>query len=123
MTNDLTNKPPASPKGRATQARQGFTADYFSALQAAFAEHGVKAIETCAKEEPTKFLAICSQHIPRDVSVALEHTSGGLGPIEIEILKGIREALPGANDMQPGEALALVRVRFYTARPVEEQAK
>lgn len=110
-----------SPRGQTAQVRQSFTVGYFEALQAAFAEHGAKAIETCAKEEPAKFLDICSRHIPRDVTVSLERRDG-LGPVDLEILRGIAASISDADNRPPGEVLALVAeaVRIHMAGPILE---
>lgn len=113
-------KPGSSGKG--VQAiRRSYTSDYFAALQAAFAEYGAEAMAICAKEEPKAFLDICSRHIPRDVTIALEHHhEGGLDHTAVEILKAIQQSIPGANDREPGEVLTLVleAVRIHMAKPV-----
>lgn len=117
MANNLTKK-------NSQAVRQGFTANYFEALQAAFAEHGAKAIETCAKEEPSKFLDVCSRHIPRDVTVSLEQRSN-LSHVELDILRGIAASFPNADNMAPGEVLATVAeaIKIHLAKPVTESEK
>ena len=50
------------------------------------------------------YLGICASIIPKDVALTVEQRlPGGLSPQDMEIFQAIRQAIPGANDRQPGE--------------------
>jgi hypothetical protein len=88
-----------------------------------WSKHGATILETMAIEEPARFAELCGRLIPRDVSLTVEQRlPGGLSPSDLAIFQAIKAALPGANDMEPGEVLqhTLDALRSYGAKPVIE---
>ena len=130
MSNEVTNKPRGkpfppefspNPLGRPKGSRNAFSAVFIGDLTASWAEHGPSVLEVVAKRDPSRYLGVCSTLIPKDVTVSLEQRTGGLSEADMEILKAIRQAIPGANDRQPGEVLSFVldAVRAHSAKTIE----
>lgn len=59
--------------------------------------------------------------LPKDVALTIEARSGALSEPDMEILRAIRQAIPGANDRQPGEVLSFVleAVRAHSAKTIK----
>jgi hypothetical protein len=58
-----------NPKGRPKGSRDSLTEAFVRDLCAAWATHGVKAIETVAKKDPSTFLKVVAALVPKDVNV------------------------------------------------------
>ena len=68
-----------------------------------------------------EFLGVCASVLPKDVALTIEARTGALSEPDMEILRTIREAIPGANDRQPGEVLNFVleAVRAHSAPTID----
>lgn len=62
-----------NPKGRPKGSRDSLTEAFIKDICAAWTEHGVKAIETVAKKDPSTFLKVVAALVPKDVNVKGEH--------------------------------------------------
>ena len=115
-----------NPAGRPLGARNRFSEAFVGDIAAAWEKHGTDVVERVLRNEPARFLEVCSRLIPRDVSVTLSaRMPGNLEPDDwsalLELLGAVRTALPG-DDRKPGEIAALVTdaLRLYSAKQVEQ---
>ena len=96
--------PAGKPPGTRTAFSQGFIRDF--AL--VWAEEGLEAVRKVAKKSPEAFVAIAARICPNDVRLTLEQAIPGGMSLEDyslmrEVIAAIREGLPDADRMQPGE--------------------
>ena len=87
-----------------TAFSQGFIRDF--AL--VWAEEGLEAVRKVAKKSPEAFVAIAARICPNDVRLTLEQAIPGGMSLEDyllmrEVIAAIREGLPSADQMQPGQ--------------------
>src|SRR5712691_5472454 len=61
-----------SPNGRPRGSRVKLTEAFLADLNAAWDIHGVSALNTCAKEEPTAFCKMVSNLLPKKIDSTLE---------------------------------------------------
>ena len=93
-----------NPLGRPKGSRNAFSAAFVGDLQASWVQHGPGVLEKVAAQDPGRYLGICDSIIPKDVALTVEQRlPGPLSPQDMEIFQAIRQAIPGANDRQPGE--------------------
>ena len=114
-----------NPAGRPVGARSQFSASFLRDLAASWAEVGSDVLTKVAKNDPSRYLAVCSTLIPKDVTVSLEQRlPGGMGPddwqLVMEVMGAIKQSIPDANTRQPGAVLqhTLEALRAYSAKPV-----
>jgi hypothetical protein len=93
---------PASGNGHAFS--QGFIRDFALVWQ----EEGLEAVRKVAKKSPEAFVAIAARICPNDVRHTLEQAIPGGMSLEDyslmrEVIAAIREGLPDADQMQPGQ--------------------
>lgn len=130
MSNELTNKPRGipfprgvnpNPLGRPKGSRNAFSAIFVGDLTASWAQHGPAVLDKVAARDPSRFLGVCASVLPKDVALTIEARTGALSEPDMEILRTIREAIPGANDRQPGEVLNFVleAVRAHSAPTID----
>ena len=96
--------PAGKPPGTRTAFSQGFIRDF--AL--VWAEEGLEAVRKVAKKSPEAFVAIAARICPNDVRLTLEQAIPGGMSLEDyslmrEVIAAIREGLPEAGQMQPGQ--------------------
>ena len=96
--------PAGKPPGTRTAFSQGFIRDF--AL--VWAEEGLEAVRKVAKKSPEAFVAIAARICPNDVRLTLEQAIPGGMSLEDyllmrEVIAAIREGLPDADQMQPGQ--------------------
>ena len=96
--------PAGKPPGTRTAFSQGFIRDF--AL--VWAEEGLEAVRKVAKKSPEAFVAIAARICPNDVRLTLEQAIPGGMSLEDyslmrEVIAAIREGLPEADQMQPGQ--------------------
>jgi hypothetical protein len=111
-----------NPNGRPVGSRTAFSAAFLHDLAESWAEHGKATMVHTAKTNPEVYFATCARLIPRDVAITVEQTSPrGLDATDLSILKGIRESLPAAGSMTPGDVLnyVLAAVRSYPHQLIE----
>jgi hypothetical protein len=70
-----------------------------------------------AEKQPAVFFATCARLLPNDVRVTVEQQlPGNLSPDDWatmqEIVEAVRQAIPDASSMPPGEVLEYVRARL-----------
>ena len=87
-----------------TAFSQGFIRDF--AL--VWAEEGLEAVRKVAKKSPEAFVAIAARICPNDVRLTLEQAIPGGMSLEDyslmrEVIAAIREGLPEADQLQPGQ--------------------
>ena len=96
--------PAGKPPGTRTAFSQGFIRDF--AL--VWVEEGLEAVRKVAKKSPETFVAIAARICPNDVRLTLERAIPGGMSLEDyslmrEVIAAIREGLPSADQMQPGQ--------------------
>jgi Family of unknown function (DUF5681) len=90
-----------NPQGRPLGARQSFSAGFLRDLAEVWAEHGKATMLHSAKLKPEVFFATCARLIPKDVQLTVQqHHSFELDPVDLEILRAIKAAIPDAGDRQ-----------------------
>ena len=92
-----------------------------------WAKCGADTIEKVAAGDPSRFFAVASTLIPKDVSVTIDQRlRGGLSPddwsIAMAIFQAVNEALPDANARAPGEVLNFVldAIKAHCAPLIED---
>ena len=115
-----------NPAGRPVGARSQFSASFLRDLAASWAEAGPGVLARVAKTDPSRYLAVCSTLIPKDVTIALEQRlPGGMSPddwnLVVEVMGAIKQSLPDANAREPGEVLqyTLEAIRARGAKVIE----
>jgi hypothetical protein len=107
-----------NPNGRPLGARTEFSVSFMRDMARVWAARGGDIIEKVAADDPSRFFAVASTLIPKDVAISIEQRlPGGLSPSDLAIFQAIREAIPGANEMQPTQVLehTLNALRAYGA--------
>ena len=80
----------------------------YSRFRAGLAEEGLEVVRKVAKKSPETFVAIAARICPNDVRLTLEQAIPGGMSLEDyllmhEVIAAIREGLPDADQMQPGQ--------------------
>jgi hypothetical protein len=106
-----------NPDGRPLGSRSAFSAGFSRDLAEVWAKHGRAAMEKTAIDQPGVFFATCARLLPNDVRVTVEQSlPGNLSPSDwrlmIDIVEGIKAAIPDASSKPPGEVLDYVRARL-----------
>jgi hypothetical protein len=106
------------PDGRRAKAeirlenRQALGLPFLKALFAIFAlvwaEEGLEAVRKVAKKSPEAFVAIAARICPNDVRLTLGGMSLEDYLLMREVIAAIREGLPDADQMQPGQVFQQV---------------
>jgi hypothetical protein len=111
-----------NPNGRPVGSRTAFSNAFMRDLAESWAEHGKASMAHTARANPEVYFATCARLIPKDVQLTIEQTTPrGLEPEELAILRAIKESLPAANSMTPGDVLSyvLAAVRSYPHRLID----
>jgi hypothetical protein len=115
-----------NPNGRPLGARSEFSAAFMRDLAGVWAKCGADTIEKVAADDPSRFFAVASTLIPKDVAISIEQRlPGGLSPedwsIVLEIMSAVKQGLPDANSHRPGEVLehVLMALRAYDAKMID----
>ena len=101
----------AGPKRQSGWKTARHSDSLFSRLHSRFrtgAEEGLEAVRKVAKKSPEAFVAIAARICPNDVRLTLEQAIPGGMSLEDyslmrEVIAAIREGLPDADQMQPGQ--------------------
>jgi hypothetical protein len=75
---------------------------------------------------PETFFATCARLLPKDVELTIRsHYSADVDPADLAILQAIKEAIPGANAMEPQAVLqfTLDAIRSYDASKLIDAAR
>ena len=105
--------------GRPVGSRQTFSAAFLRDLGQVWADHGKASMLHTARANPETFFATCARLLPRDVELTIrQNYSGGLDETDLQILRAIRDGIPGANEMEPQAVLefVLAAVRSHGAK-------
>lgn len=115
-----------NPAGRPVGSRNRFSEKFLDDLGEAWTKHGVAALEKTAKDEPARFVYICSRLVPKDIQVTLSgRLPGVLEPedwqLAMSVFQAIKETMPEAEQQQPASVLKFVRaaIRAASAKVVE----
>jgi hypothetical protein len=110
--------------GRPPRAR--LSEQFISDMAASWSRHGGQILENMAKKDPGRFAGLCSQLIPRDVTLTLEQRlPGNMDPsdwaIVREVMHAVKQALPDANSRPPGEIMQFVleAIRAASAKTID----
>jgi len=113
-----------NPNGRPT-ARSRLTERFIADVSLTWEQHGLVILQKMATKEPTRFADLCSRLIPKDVQLTLEaRLPGNLDAadwqIAMECFRAIQQAIPDANQRQPGEVMQFVAdaIRAHSATPL-----
>lgn len=119
-----------NPNGRPLGSRSQFSASFLRDLAASWSDCGPDVLSRVAASDPSRYLAVCSTLIPKDVQVSIEaRTPGNLSPedwqLVTEVMGAIRKALPDAGQRQPGEVMqhVLEALRSHDAQLIEATTK
>jgi len=105
--------------GRPVGSRQTFSAAFLRDLGQVWADHGKASMLHTARANPETFFATCARLLPRHVELTIRpNYSGGLDETDLQILRAIRDGIPGANEMEPQAVLefVLAAVRSHGAK-------
>jgi hypothetical protein len=108
--------------GRPVGARQNFSAGFLRDLAEVWAAHGKDTMLHTAKLNPEVFFATCARLIPKDVQLTVQQNySFQLDPVDLEILRAIKEAVVDAGQREPGAVLQFVldAIRSHNAQLIE----
>ena len=110
--------------GRPVGARSQFSASFLRDLAASWSECGPDVLAKVAANDPSRYLAVCSTLIPRDVSLSIEQRlPGGLSSddwqLVTEVMGAIKQSIPdaGARDQCYTSAYAPKRLRVRLRAP------
>src|SRR5262245_19234632 len=95
-------------------------------LARVWANQGGNIIEKVATDDPSRFFAVASTLIPKDVAISIERRLPGGLPAEdwaivMEVMNAVKASLPDANARRPGEVMehVLKALRAYDAKTIE----
>src|SRR5262245_34325714 len=98
-------------------------------LARVWAKCGADTIEKVAADDPSRFFAVASTLIPKDVSISIEQRlPGNLSPddwsIVLEVMSAVKQVVPDANSRAPGEVLQLVAsaLRAHDAKVIAQDS-
>src|SRR5262245_55593554 len=116
-----------NPNGRPLGARTEFSNSFMRDLARVWAKCGADTIEKVAADDPSRFFAVASTLIPKDVAVTIEQRlPGGLSPedwsIAMSVFEAVKQTIPDAGSRQPGEVMQFVAdaIRAHSAKLVEQ---
>ena len=97
-----------NPAGKPPGTRHAFSQGFIRDFALVWAQEGLKAVRKVAKKSPEAFVAIAARICPNDVRLTLEQAIPGGMSLEDyalmrEVIAAIRDGLPDADQMQPGQ--------------------
>jgi hypothetical protein len=117
-----------NPAGRPLGARGRYSDNFMRDLAADWAQRGPQILAQVAKMDPVRYLGVAASLIPRDVAVSIEaRPPGNLSPDEWqlarEIFEAVKQALPDANQREPGQVMQFVldAIRSHDAKLIEHE--
>lgn len=94
-----------NPKGRAKGCRNRLGEDFIQALQADFAKHGAKTIETVREDRPQDYLKVIASILPKELNVRTDALNELPDDELVALLDSVRSlvasgalAAPGSRD-------------------------
>ena len=119
-----------NPNGRPLGARSEFSNSFLRDLAASWGQCGPDVLARVAASDPSRYLAVCSTLIPRDVAVSIEQRLPGGLPSEdwsivLEVMNAVKQSLPDANARRPGEVMehVLQALRAYDAKTIVDHTE
>ena len=102
-----------NPNGRPIGSRSAFSAAFCRDLVEVWFDEGREAMLKTAKTNPVTFFAVCARLIGPEVKITLEQSLPGNLSVEDwqamkEVLSAVREGLPSADQMPPGQVFERV---------------
>ena len=112
-----------NPAGKPPGTRHAFSQGFIRDFALIWAEEGLEAVRKVAKKSPEAFVAIAARICPNDVRLTLEQAIPGGMSLEDyslmrEVIAAIREGLPDADQMQPGQVFQHVLGGCRTVRTI-----
>jgi hypothetical protein len=100
--------------GRPVGSRTAYSLGFFSDLADVWAKHGKETMIKTAQDNPAVFFATCARLIGPEVKLTIEQSLPGNLSMEDwqvmrEIVGAVKQALPGADQSQPGVVLQYVK--------------
>jgi len=100
--------------GRPVGSRTAYSRGFFSDLSDVWAKHGKETMIKTAQDNPAVFFATCARLIGPEVKLTIEQSLPGNLSMEDwqvmrEIVEAVKQALPGAEQSQPGVVLQYVK--------------
>ena len=120
----VSGNPNGRPVGHRT--RHQFSASFLADLAEVWAEHGKATMLRTVASNPETFFATCARLLPKDVELTIRsHYSADVDPADLAILQAIKQAIPGANAMEPQAVLqfTLDAIRSYDASKLIDAAR
>jgi hypothetical protein len=74
-------------------------------LSVSWGRDGATVLQRVAKENPSSYFAVCARLLPSDVAISIQAQSPALDARDLMILRAIKDAIPGADDMSPQAVL------------------
>jgi len=92
-------------------------------LSASWSQDGATVLQRVAKENPSSYFAVCARLLPSDVSISIQAQAPALDARDLSILRAIRDAIPGANELSPDAVLefTLKAIRAYDAKVIASE--
>ena len=115
-----------NPNGRPVGSRAVFSGAFMRDLAEVWAEHGKATMLRTVASNPETFFATCARLLPKDVELTIRsHYSADVDPADLAILQAIKQAIPGANAMEPQAVLqfTLDAIRSYDASKLIDAAR
>jgi hypothetical protein len=111
-----------NPLGRPIGARGRFSQQFIDDMRASWDRHGATVMDRVAVEYPDRYLGIAAHLIPKEIEATISAAVGGLDATDFAILRAIRDAIPAANQQQPGDVLRFVEeaVKAHASVPMIE---
>jgi hypothetical protein len=109
-----------NPAGKPPGTRTGFSQGFIRDFALVWAEEGLEAVRKVAKKSPEAFVATAARICPNESGSRLNKPFlGGMSledySLMREVIAAIREGLPDADQMQPGEVFQHVLQALHAA--------
>jgi hypothetical protein len=107
-----------NPDGRPVGSRSAFSQAFMRDLAASWHKDGAKVLERVVRDNPSGYFAVCARLLPSDVAISIQTQAPILDAGDLAVLRAIKESLPAAGSMTPGEVLNYVAdaVRAHSSR-------
>src|SRR5215813_7254451 len=117
----VSGNPNGRPPGHHT--RHLFSEAFMRDLSASWSADGVTVLQRVAKENPSSYFAVCARLLPSDVAISIQAQTPALDAKDLSILRAIRDAIPGANAMEPQAVLqfTLDAIRAHGAQLITSE--
>jgi hypothetical protein len=111
-----------NPGGLPGRPRAKLTEQFVADFSDSWSREGAKVLSVLARQQPATYASLAAKLIPQNVVIDLQQrTPGNLSPedwgLMVQVLEGIKTALPGAASRPPSEILSYVdaAIRAHSA--------